>query len=219
MQDLLEGRYVAGQKLTEGELTHRWGVGRGTVREAIKRLAAEGIVAEDLHYGARIRAPSRAETLDALEVIEVLNVLAVGRAADRLHAMSDIKSLQSAVKKLSALSLVFNQFEFHQLLIHFYRQLAAIAQNKELGRMLSMILFHAIQPQNRIFGFEVERRQILAYKEIVEALLAKDRSKAERLMRRHIRRSAEYVVSLPDTAFVSSPEDRPRARSLTRVNP
>src|SRR5690606_34452751 len=44
LNGLYDGRYVPGQKLIESDLTDRFKVSRGSVREALKRLAAEGVV-------------------------------------------------------------------------------------------------------------------------------------------------------------------------------
>ena len=44
VRGLYEGRYVAGQRLAEPDLMRSYGVARSTVREAIKRLVAEGVL-------------------------------------------------------------------------------------------------------------------------------------------------------------------------------
>ena len=43
IRGLYEGRFAPGQRLVEGDLTTLYGVSRGPVREALSRLAAEGI--------------------------------------------------------------------------------------------------------------------------------------------------------------------------------
>ena len=68
VQGLYNGTYVPGQRLVEVDLTQRWGVSRGTVREALNRLAAEGIVVLNRHRGAAIRVLNRAEMQDILAV-------------------------------------------------------------------------------------------------------------------------------------------------------
>src|ERR1700722_18666908 len=70
LRGLYDGRYNAGQKLTEAALTKRFSVGRGTVREALRRLTAEGVVTWSLNRGVNIRMLSRQEAREALEAIE-----------------------------------------------------------------------------------------------------------------------------------------------------
>ena len=56
---LYRGRYVPGQRLVEADLTRDFEVGRGSVREALSRLAAEGLVTMNLHRSAVLRQLSR----------------------------------------------------------------------------------------------------------------------------------------------------------------
>ena len=48
-----------GQRLIEADLTRDYRVSRGPVREALKRLAAEGVLTLTRHRGAYVRAMSR----------------------------------------------------------------------------------------------------------------------------------------------------------------
>ena len=55
-----QARYVPGQRLVEPDMMRDFAVSRGTVREALRRLAAEGFVQIELYRGASIRKMSRA---------------------------------------------------------------------------------------------------------------------------------------------------------------
>ena len=66
IRGLQDGRYVPGQRLIEADLTKELKVSRGPVREALKRLAAEGLVSLIPHRGAYIRALTRDEVHDML---------------------------------------------------------------------------------------------------------------------------------------------------------
>src|SRR5258707_3879462 len=67
------GRLVPGQRLVEADLTPNLGVSRGPVREALKRLAAEGIVTLNRHRGAFLPATTCAEAHDTLMLLQSLN--------------------------------------------------------------------------------------------------------------------------------------------------
>lgn len=207
MRGLYQGRFVPGQRLTEAELTQRFGVGRGTVREALKRLAADGIVVVSLHRGANIRTLTRAEARHALEVIETLAALAARLAAERLSSPSDIRSLREANTALTAGKSDPNSFEYGRLRDRFYRQLAQISGNQELAQLMPTVQAHLLRVQFRAaYGMEAERRRAKDYSTIVEAVLAKDGAKAERAMRQHIRRTGQLIESLPDNVFGFDPE-------------
>jgi hypothetical protein len=82
---LYSGRYVAGQRLIEADLTREFKVSRGSLREALRRLAAEGVVSITKHYGACIRSFTKSEVLDVVRVFETLLVLAVQQGAALAH--------------------------------------------------------------------------------------------------------------------------------------
>ena len=51
---ILEGRFTPGERLKEEELTDLCGVSRTPVREALRRLALEGLVVLTPHQGAQV---------------------------------------------------------------------------------------------------------------------------------------------------------------------
>ena len=71
MDELRAGRLNPGDRLRETELADRLGVSRTPVREAIRQLEADGVVAHIPRQGASIR------TLDYAEVMELYEMRAV----------------------------------------------------------------------------------------------------------------------------------------------
>ena len=55
IEDILYGRLVPGQRLVEADLTTSFGVSRGPIREAFRRLDALGIVEGSTHRGVEIK--------------------------------------------------------------------------------------------------------------------------------------------------------------------
>lgn len=62
-----DARYVPAQRLVEPDLAREYGVSRGSVREALRRLAAEGFVNLERFRGASIIRMSRKQVVDLLE--------------------------------------------------------------------------------------------------------------------------------------------------------
>src|SRR5271166_2059901 len=54
-EDILAGRLAPGSRLVECDLTARFSVSRGPVREALRRLAADGLIEHWAHRGAVVR--------------------------------------------------------------------------------------------------------------------------------------------------------------------
>lgn len=202
LRGLYEGRYVAGQKLTESDLTRRFRVGRGTVREALRRLAAEGVVTVSLHRGASIRALTRDDARDMLEVLEALSGLSARLAAERILRSADRKSLCDIVVRLTALTDTKDIFELARTRDRFYRELTRICANREVARLISMVQVHLIRVQFReAYGLRSGKFRSLDYERIVEAIVTQNGAAAERAMRQHFRRIARAIQQLPDHNF------------------
>ena len=199
---LYEGRYVAGQKLTEIDLARRFGVGRGSVREALQRLSAEGLVTVSLHKGASIRALSREDVRELLEIIEVLTGFAARRAAERLSRAEDARALRATMSSLRALAAAGDSFEFGRMRNRFYRQVAQFSGNRELSRHLAMMQTHLIRVQfHAAYQLSADAHLLQDYAQIVEAIVDHDGAAAERAMRQHIRGTLKAIEKLPDQFF------------------
>lgn len=75
-----------GQRLVERELIEQIGVSRATIREALRELAAEGLVVTVPQKGAVVYAPSVAEARDLYAIRSALEALTVRRFIERAAA-------------------------------------------------------------------------------------------------------------------------------------
>jgi DNA-binding transcriptional regulator YhcF (GntR family) len=84
-QAILDGVLEPGRRLTERELTGLTGMSRTFVREALRRLQAEGLVEQSPSRGLRVTLPTAEETEHIYEIRAELEQLAVrlfvGRAS------------------------------------------------------------------------------------------------------------------------------------------
>src|SRR5439155_6289717 len=83
-EEILAERLQPGTELQEVPLSEELGVSRGPIREAIGRLAAEGLVTVRPRRGAVVRSLSKDEFLEAYQVREALEWMAVRLAVPRL---------------------------------------------------------------------------------------------------------------------------------------
>ena len=90
-----QARYVPGQRLVEPDMMRDFAVSRGTVREALRRLAAEGFVQIELYRGASIRKMSRDEFVELNEIRALLEGYAASLAAQRM-SKGERKSCRSS---------------------------------------------------------------------------------------------------------------------------
>ena len=206
-QGIRSGRNVPGQKLIEADLTHGLRISRGPVREAQKRLAAQGIVMLTRHRGAYIRALSRTEADETLVVLEALTGLMARLAAETVNAGDNAERIREAYEWLGAYKngrAVAN--EYIEKRRQFYDTLVEIGGNQQLKRMLPTLQIHLLRLQVQAYLTPQGRtEQLRSYAEITEAVLAGKPALAERAMCRHIRRSRARYKLLPDEAFWTQP--------------
>lgn len=205
IRGIWSARYVPGQKLIEAGLTDAVGVSRGPVREALKRLAAEGVITLTRHRGAYIRAYGRLDADEMLEVLEVLTCLMARLAAEAANRNQNAKLMRDAYEILGGQG---NRHSEDALFIgqrhHFYDTLLAIAGNIQLARLLPTTQIQLLRLQIMPYLTAQDRQaQLDEYAAITKAVLAGEPKTAESAMRRHMRRSRERFARAPDEAFAA----------------
>ena len=203
VQGIRLGRYVPGQKLIEADLSHELNLNRTPVREAFKRLAVGGIVTLTRHRGAYIRALTRAEADETLVVLEVLTGLMARLAAEAASRGGHGERIRQAYERLKIYKdrqrADIDNIDRRR---HFYDTLAELGGNPQLARILPTMQIHLlrlqVQPYTTAAGLSEQLRD---YAEITEAVLAGNARRAERAMRKHIRRARARYLRLPDEAF------------------
>lgn len=81
--DILEGVLPPGHRLRASEMTERYGVSATPLREALQRLAVEGLVELDPRMGARVSPISPDDLHDVYFMLETLDGLALKRSVER----------------------------------------------------------------------------------------------------------------------------------------
>ena len=115
--EILEGRLGPGTELAEVALSEQLGVSRGPIREAIGRLAAEGLVNVRPRRGAVVRSLSKEEFLELYQVREALERMAVQLAVPRLADthFEELAALNEAMNASAARDDVEGFFEANEI--------------------------------------------------------------------------------------------------------
>lgn len=97
---ILDGAYTPGYRLVLGTLAKELGVSTVPVREAVRRLEAEGLVQVVRNVGATVRGLDPVEYRWAVETLAVVEGAATGMAADRLPeaALAEARRLNDAMR-------------------------------------------------------------------------------------------------------------------------
>jgi DNA-binding GntR family transcriptional regulator len=185
--EIRAGRLLPGAELNEVALSQELGVSRGPIREALGRLAAEGLVTIRPRRGAVVRALSGDEFAEAYQVREALEVMAVRLAVPRL-SQEDVRRLGDLTELMRARAGVDDLAGFFEANRAFHLVFFEAAGN----RMLSEIYHQVCGQIDRYRMRSVQlrgnlHRSIAEHRAIVRAAKSGDVERTARLVGEHIR--------------------------------
>ena len=126
------GGFAPGSRFVEGDLTARFAVSRGPVREALRRLAADGLIEHWPHRGALVRRLSVREIRELFEIRIEMEALAA-----RLAAAAD--ALDRRARFVAAIEPIYadaprNPCEYLKENAAFHDAVMALADNLAAAR-------------------------------------------------------------------------------------
>ncbi|PMR76120.1 GntR family transcriptional regulator [Billgrantia endophytica] len=192
-QDLLNGRFGAGERLSISALKDTYQVGLSPLREALNRLAAYGLLRQENQRGFRVLELSRGELDDITEMRRQMEGMAIERAIE--HGDDEWESqLLAANHRLSLTdeSTSVNQWEF--LHSRFHNALVEPCGSVWLLRFIGQ-LHDQFDRYRRVAPGSPELRGRLdaQHKELVDLVLARDRKGARELIEDHITLSSQVA--------------------------
>lgn len=205
LQWILEGELAPGSRIIETRVARELGVSQAPVREALRDLATLGVVEMQAYRGARVRQPTKAELVEAMEVRAELEALAARQAATRMSddCLDELRALIDEMRRLAELgdahSHALNNTEFHATVMR-------ASGNNTLERTWSML-----EPFARTYVTAMVPGTDLIWLgdrhvSIVEALEARDPERAAETMRAHAREAEHLVLAMDDSMFGEGPE-------------
>ena len=102
-QAIVSGELAPGTVLRQEQLSARYGVSRTPIREALRRVAALGLVSFEPNRGVRVRTLTRAELREAFLIRAELESLATEIAAERM-TRADLDELEAIEDRFAGLT-------------------------------------------------------------------------------------------------------------------
>jgi DNA-binding GntR family transcriptional regulator len=193
---VLSGEFARGQRLREEQLARQIGVSRTPVREALRRLDAEGLVEFTPNRGARVSAWTRQELEDLYDIRAMLEGHGARLAAARI-APEEVSRLSALAAQMATLSRqgASAADELTVLNGEFHRAVVRASRNSQLdGLVRAMIDAPLVNRTFQRYSPDRMRASSLQHSELVEAIAAGDGSWAESVMRAHILAARGTVV-------------------------
>lgn len=189
--NIYAGAFAPGTHLKEAELAARIGVSRSPVRDALRRLAGEGLVAMERDRGTYVNEFSREEIDEIFQLRAGLEAYGAALAAQRMEP-AVVRKLEALAARMEALERrkggdVFGQFNL--LNNEFHRTILATAGSRRLESLVDPLLSIPVFMLKHYNwrGVEVDiRRSNVEHRELIEALRGRDALWARTRMQAHV---------------------------------
>jgi DNA-binding GntR family transcriptional regulator len=183
---ILGGEYVPGERLGEVELAEKLGVSRTPVREALRMLAAEGLVDITANKGARVIEYPRRDLDHIFQIRAHVEGLAA-RAAAETASDADIDRLDQIATELKEHSAAGRLDDVYRLNADYHSTLNGLAGSSVVIATVGQLI-HASVLLRTLHSFDeaARRRSADHHLEIVAALRARDADWAEAVMHAHL---------------------------------
>jgi DNA-binding GntR family transcriptional regulator len=201
---ILSGELAPGAVLSEASIARQLGNSRGPLREAVRRLTAEGLLRPAPTGGSIVVEFSRRDIAELYDLREALEVYAVGKAAEHELRPDDLEAMRRAVDEVLQLrdGLAASgekrlkgeaMQRFIKIDLHFHTLLVRSGAN---ARILKVVTDTRVLLN--VFGISRQGHdaaQLTAihryHSEILAAIVRRDPDSARRLLGEHIRVSKD----------------------------
>jgi DNA-binding GntR family transcriptional regulator len=184
--EIVRGALAPGSPLDETDIARRFNVSRTPVREALRQLAASGLVDARAHRGAVVARPSIDRLTGMFEAMAELEAICASLAAERMSAMERHR-LEAIHEELRVLSYTGNPERFHEVNERFHNAIYAGSQNGYIAEM-TLATRVRVQPFRRAQFRNLGRlaKSHAEHDRVVVAIMRGDKAGAAAAMRAHI---------------------------------
>jgi DNA-binding GntR family transcriptional regulator len=191
-QRIFSRELAPGSWIDEMKLAEEYGISRTPLREALKVLAAEGLVTMKVRRGAYVTEVSEKDLSDVYHLLSLLESDAAGVVAQRASD-AQIAELQLLHKQLEASA--HNREKFFAINERFHMRLLEIAGNRWRDQMVADLRkVMKLNRHNSLLKSGRVKESLLEHRALVEALVRRDSKGAVRKMREHFRNGLEAAA-------------------------
>jgi DNA-binding GntR family transcriptional regulator len=212
---IVRGELIAGARISEAALGKRFQVGRGPLREALRRLEGRRLVITRPNAGARVVSLSTRDMVELFEIREILETRACQLATERMLD-DEIDALESLLDRSPTSARNTAAPDFH----------AAIVQGSRSNQLIDLLcgelwdLLRIYRVKSALDSVRAEL-SIAEHREIAQAMRQRDAERAALLMGRHIRKERCNLLrqqGITPLATASELGDRAAAERRARKN-
>jgi DNA-binding GntR family transcriptional regulator len=203
--EILADRLAPGTELSEVALSRELEISRGPIREALRRLAAEGLVTMRPRRRAEVRSLTTSELIDAYQVREALEVMAVRLAIPRITE-ADLARLENLIDQMAGHARRQAVADFFAANVAFHETLCELSGNDKLRETHHRLEGEIGRFQDRTLALRGNLdSSVSEHRAILAAVRLRDADKAAQLTADHIRVPVQRLQAVLDP----DPEESP----------
>ena len=203
LERILSGYYKPGERIVESRVAREFGTSQSPIREALRDLAAIGVIEIHSRRGASVRVPTGSELADVSQVRAEIDALAA-RIVAPTRTDSSIDALQEALDEMASCQANSDVGGLTKADARFHRIIAVASCNRAIERV-----FDQLEPFARTFITltlpDIDLDKIMnEHRGILAALRGRDAELAATRARQHqlgvselFRRSDPLATGLP----------------------
>lgn len=193
---IITGKLAPGERLSEEKLTSSLNVGRVPLREALRRLEAEGYVTFLSNQEMAVSKPTMEDLQEYYTIASVLEGLAARLAVERAQPdeLSRVRELHQLLREAYQKRDLSRYYEANSNFHHF---IAEIARNERLYRLIEQMR-QEIQ-KTRILSLHLPQRLDYSMREhdqILDAFLKRNPELAEATVVKHLQNQMEALKKM-----------------------
>lgn len=181
---IVHGHYQPGERVVEFQLSKELGISQSPVRDALRELAAIGVITMHARRGARVRMPSAKELADVSQVRAEIDALAARLAAERMTEAT-LASLEELVERMLGKLEEGNFPAVTDADVRFHELIVKASGNRALEQTFSQLAPFARTFLTLTLPDADVREILLEHKGILEALAAREPERAAEAARSH----------------------------------
>lgn len=181
------GELEPGERIVETRLAEEIGISRTPIREAIRKLESDGYIDALENGGVKVAEITEDDIIEWNEIKLVFDQLAVKKAIDNISS-SMIEKLKDDLNKVEA-ALKKDEIDDEEIIdfnTSFHDKIYQISGNKLIRTIKDN--YQKYNYMIRKYLSKIEGRHhkaLIEHKEILEAIIAKDKEKAAELSKKH----------------------------------
>ena len=196
---IIKGEYEPGQKLKEEEIAMRLGISRPPIREAFKALETEGLVVRKPRRGVFVTEMTAKDVWEAYTLKAALYEMATELAMVKISSDQN-DELDAIVRRmedcitLEPVDLLqyqdYHQGFHHQIMIisgHDRLKKISVSIHNQVGRFS----YRSLQDKSHL------KSSVRYHRKIINAIKAKNKPLACRLMKEHVLEALDVLMSMP----------------------